>query len=63
MILLHFSTAYALAVLSTFGVTAGAHRLWSHRAYKATWQLRAFLMILNSMAYQNSIYEWVRDHR
>jgi len=25
---------------SSLGITAGAHRLWSHRAYKAKWPLR-----------------------
>src|SRR3989442_1384262 len=24
--------------LAIFGATAGAHRLWAHRSYKATWQ-------------------------
>lgn len=45
------------------GITAGAHRLWSHRAYKARLPLRIFLAILNSMAFQNDIIEWSRDHR
>lgn len=48
---------------SGLGVTAGAHRLWSHRSFKATWPLRAALMVLNCMAVQNDIYEWTRDHR
>jgi len=34
------------------GITAGAHRLWSHRAYKATWQLRLILMLLHTLAFQ-----------
>ena len=46
-----------------FGITAGVHRLWSHRAYKAKLPLRILLAICNSMAYQNSIYIWARDHR
>lgn len=25
---------------SSLGITAGAHRLWSHRSYKARWPLR-----------------------
>ena len=45
------------------GVTAGAHRLWSHRSYKATWFLRIMLMIMNCVGVQNDIYEWSRDHR
>lgn len=49
--------------LSLFGITAGVHRLWSHKAYKAKLPLRIILGICNSMAYQNSIYVWARDHR
>ncbi|XP_037127103.1 stearoyl-CoA desaturase b isoform X2 [Syngnathus acus] len=64
-------TAYALTlawtaacfVFSALGVTAGAHRLWSHRSYKASTALRVFLALANSMAFQNDIYEWARDHR
>uniref|UniRef100_A0A8C5PV32 stearoyl-CoA 9-desaturase n=2 Tax=Leptobrachium leishanense TaxID=445787 RepID=A0A8C5PV32_9ANUR len=50
-------------MFSALGVTAGAHRLWSHRSYKASLPLRIFLAVSNSMAFQNDIYEWVRDHR
>uniref|UniRef100_A0A4W4DPT4 stearoyl-CoA 9-desaturase n=1 Tax=Electrophorus electricus TaxID=8005 RepID=A0A4W4DPT4_ELEEL len=50
-------------VISALGVTAGAHRLWSHRSYKAKLPLRIFLAIANSMAFQNDIFEWSRDHR
>ena len=56
---------YALMLFtwSMIGVTAGVHRLWAHRSYKAHWTLRTFLMLLNSIAVQGSIYSWVRDHR
>jgi len=52
-----------LGVMSGIGVTAGAHRLWSHKAYKAKLPLRIFLAILQTIAGQNCIYEWCRDHR
>ncbi|KAG8179106.1 hypothetical protein JTE90_005462 [Oedothorax gibbosus] len=45
------------------GITAGAHRLWSHRAYKAKWPLRVFLCILASISSQGDLYRWCRDHR
>ncbi|XP_072312184.1 acyl-CoA desaturase [Eucyclogobius newberryi] len=50
-------------MVSALGITAGAHRLWSHRSYKASLPLRIFLAFANSMAFQNDIYEWARDHR
>lgn len=50
-------------IFGGLGVTAGAHRLWCHRSYKAVWPLRLFLMLINCTAGQNDIFEWVRDHR
>lgn len=48
------------AILVTFciamGITAGAHRLWSHRAYKAKWPLRFVLMLLQTTAFQVDFY-------
>ncbi|XP_046884719.1 stearoyl-CoA desaturase b [Hypomesus transpacificus] len=50
-------------ITSALGITAGAHRLWSHRSYKASFPLKVFLGLANSMAFQNDIFEWARDHR
>lgn len=44
--------AYFCFLLTALGVTAGAHRLWSHRSYKAKLPLRIFLAVANSMAFQ-----------
>ncbi|XP_012502599.1 PREDICTED: stearoyl-CoA desaturase 5 [Propithecus coquereli] len=55
--------AYICFLLTVLSVTAGAHRLWSHRSYKAKLPLRIFLAVTNSMAFQNDIFEWSRDHR
>ncbi|XP_053613158.1 acyl-CoA Delta-9 desaturase-like isoform X2 [Plodia interpunctella] len=49
--------------IAGFGVTAGAHRYWCHRSYKAKWPLQIILLICYSVAGQNTIYNWVRDHR
>ncbi|XP_052825703.1 stearoyl-CoA desaturase 5 isoform X1 [Octopus bimaculoides] len=45
------------------GITAGSHRLWAHRAYKAKLPMRALLASMQSAAFQNDIYDWSRDHR
>ncbi|XP_041987635.1 acyl-CoA Delta12-desaturase-like isoform X2 [Aricia agestis] len=55
--------SFILSNVSGLGITAGAHRLWAHKAYKARWPLRLFLACLQTIAFQNHIYEWVRDHR
>lgn len=53
----------ALYVISGLGITAGVHRLWSHRSYKVTLKLRVLLVFLNTVADQMSIIRWARDHR
>lgn len=54
---------YCYAVFGGLGITAGAHRLWSHKSYKARLPLRTFLMLCNCIAGQNDLIEWCRDHR
>jgi len=50
-------------IWSTLGITAGAHRLWAHRSFKAHWTVRLFLMICSCFSNQGSVYHWARDHR
>ncbi|XP_034238656.1 acyl-CoA Delta(11) desaturase-like [Thrips palmi] len=52
-----------LYYLSTVGSNAGAHRLFSHRAYKATLPLKIFLLAMGSLAVQPCAWRWARDHR
>ncbi|XP_014252741.1 acyl-CoA Delta(11) desaturase-like [Cimex lectularius] len=54
---------FVLYQMSALGITAGAHRLWSHRAYKAKLPLRILLAFFNTLAFQNHVIEWARDHR
>ncbi|XP_050306599.1 acyl-CoA Delta-9 desaturase-like [Anthonomus grandis grandis] len=49
--------------LGAFGITGGAHRLWSHKSYKAKWPLKLILVVCQTIAHQNSVIEWARDHR
>lgn len=37
---------------SGVGITGGVHRLWAHRSYKASFPLRVYLMLSNSIANQ-----------
>ena len=47
-------SALALVWASGLGITAGAHRLWSHKSYKAKWPLRLLLMFLFTICGQVS---------
>ncbi|MCM8534207.1 MAG: fatty acid desaturase [Lentisphaeraceae bacterium] len=45
------------------GITAGYHRLWSHKAYTASFPVRLWLAYWGGCATQNSILKWSADHR
>jgi len=55
--------ALVLYVIGAVGITAGCHRLWSHRSYKAKLPFRTCLMLATAVANQGSIFHWARDHR
>ncbi len=67
-----FTHGYSLATVlcATFlvaangmSITAGYHRLWSHRAYEAHWLVRLPLLVFGTMAIQNSVLIWSANHR
>ena len=43
---------YFLYLAGGFGVAGGAHRLYSHRTYKAKWPLKIILLICFSVSGQ-----------
>ncbi|KAJ2709287.1 stearoyl-CoA 9-desaturase, partial [Coemansia spiralis] len=50
-------------ILSGLCITAGYHRLWAHRAYKASRPLELFLAVFGASSIQGSIIWWVQNHR
>lgn len=59
-----FAATYILYVVTgTMGITAGVHRLWSHRSYKANLPARLILGLANTIANQGSIIHWSAEHR
>jgi stearoyl-CoA desaturase (delta-9 desaturase) len=54
---------FFMYAFNALGVTAGVHRLWAHRSYKANLPYRILLMVFNSIANQGTIFHWARDHR
>ncbi|KAI6198495.1 Fatty acid desaturase [Aphelenchoides besseyi] len=53
----------ACYLCSGLGITCGAHRLWAHRCFKARMPMKLILLFGNTMAFQNHVIEWSRDHR
>lgn len=56
-------TGLVLTGLTIFSISAGYHRLFSHRAYEARPLVRLFLLIFGAGAFQNSVLTWSADHR
>lgn len=60
-----YEWAWFLVLLAfcEMSITAGYHRLWSHRAYRAHPVLRFIFAIGGAMALQNDCITWASDHR
>jgi stearoyl-CoA desaturase (delta-9 desaturase) len=55
-----FGTFFVFTGLS---VTLGYHRLFSHRAFQASWPVRLFTLLFGAAAFENSVLQWAADHR
>ena len=52
-----------LAGYAGMSITAGYHRLWSHKAYQAHPAIRFIFALGGALALQNSALHWSSDHR
>src|SRR4051812_6506621 len=57
----------ALAIVVFFlghlTISAGLHRLYSHRAYRASKPLELFFVLLSAATFQSSVLVWAYQHR
>ena len=61
--LAEISILFFMYIASGLSITAGYHRLFSHRSHSASWPLRLFYAIFGAAAFQNSAIKWCSDHR
>ena len=68
--LVYVGFSWPILALSVFyyfatglSITAGYHRLFSHRTYEASLPVRLFYIFFGSGAFQDSILTWCTDHR
>jgi stearoyl-CoA desaturase (Delta-9 desaturase) len=54
---------WIIGILGGIGTTVGAHRLFTHRTFKANQKLKVLMVILQTMAGQEPVIHWARDHR
>ncbi|MDT0596516.1 acyl-CoA desaturase [Glaciecola petra] len=57
------AVAVGLFFFTGMSITAGYHRLWSHKTYDAHPVIKVILATGGAMAVQNSILHWCSDHR
>jgi stearoyl-CoA desaturase (delta-9 desaturase) len=50
-------------IATGLSITAGYHRLFSHRTYKANPLLKLIYLLFGAAAFQNSALKWSTDHR
>ncbi|QPG73565.1 hypothetical protein FOA43_000877 [Brettanomyces nanus] len=55
--------AFVMYVFSGCSITAGYHRLWSHRSYKGRLPIRIFYALFGASAIEGSIKWWGHSHR
>jgi len=58
-----YLSAFLLLYISGLSVTAGYHRLYSHRTYKTNKFVEFFYLLFATMATQGSALKWCCDHR
>ncbi|MEZ0391857.1 MAG: fatty acid desaturase [Pseudobdellovibrionaceae bacterium] len=59
--LITFTLIFAAA--TNLSITAGYHRLFSHRSYEAHPLVRALYLLIGASAWQGSALKWSADHR
>src|SRR5438045_3141107 len=52
-----------LIVMGGLSITGGYHRLFSHKAYRASWPVRLFFLLFGAATFEGSVLEWCTDHR
>ncbi|MDA1273145.1 MAG: fatty acid desaturase [Verrucomicrobia bacterium] len=54
---------FVLFIATGMSITLGYHRLFSHRAFQASWPVRFLTLVFGAAAFENSALAWAADHR
>lgn len=55
--------AAAFSLAGGMSITAGYHRLFAHKTYKASWPVQLFFVLFGSGTFEGSVFDWSTDHR
>ena len=50
-------------IATGLSITLGYHRLFSHKAFQASWPVRVATLLFGAAAFENSVLCWAADHR
>jgi stearoyl-CoA desaturase (Delta-9 desaturase) len=62
-LVLELAVTTIMVCLVGLSITAGYHRLFAHRTYRATWPVRLLMLSFGAAAFENSALAWASDHR
>lgn len=63
LVLSQILLALIFYIITGLGITAGYHRLFSHRTYRAGKIVKFLSLVFGAAAFQNSALKWAADHR
>ena len=55
--------AFGMVFAIGTAISAGYHRLFSHKAFVASWPVRLILLLFGAASFENSALKWSSDHR
>ena len=58
-----FGLFIAFYVATAMSITVGYHRLFSHKAFKAKWPVKLFVLLFGAAAFENAALWWSSEHR
>lgn len=58
-----WALAVALVYVTGFGISAGYHRLFTHKSYEASWPVRLALLVFGAGTFEASARWWCSEHR
>ena len=64
--MIHWQTivlAVVFSICTGLSITAGYHRLFAHKAYKANKWFQRFVLFFGTAAFEGSVLDWCTDHR
>ncbi len=60
---LHLGLLVGMYMITAFGITAGYHRLFTHKSFETTRPIKVLFAVMGSMAMEGPVIKWAAMHR